>query len=202
VTVPLGRTVSAVAGLVGRAGTTGRTGARLTAGQAIARPGRRAAVVTAGPAGHAGMTRRLVTARAGRTTGDMTMAVAANGGGAVTTAGPGRARRAAAGRGLVTPGPPGPAAGPVLAGPVLAGPVLAGTALGPVAGRAGPGAAGLAARRPGQAGRAGRGPAARLVRPGLCPTFRRALPRTSSTRRPGRSCARCPATWPRRWPGS
>jgi len=180
VTVPLGRTVSAAAVLVGRAGTTGRT-----------------ATAVAGPVGRAGMTRRLVTVRVDRTAGDMTMAVAANGGGAVTTAGPGRARRAAADRGLVTPGPPGPAAGPVLAGPVLAG-----TALGPVAGRAGPGAAGLAARRPGQAGRAGRGPAARLVRPGLCPTFRRALPRTSSTRRPGRSCARCPATWPRRWPGS
>ena len=55
-TVPLGRTVSAVAALVGRAGMTGRTGARLTAGQAIARPAR-AAVVTAGPAGHAGLTR-------------------------------------------------------------------------------------------------------------------------------------------------
>jgi hypothetical protein len=180
--------VSTVAALAGRAGMTGRTAARLTAGQAIARP-ERAAVVTAGPAGHVGLTRRLVTARAGRTAGDMTMAVAADGGGAVTTAGPGRARRAGAGRGLVTPGPPGP----------VAGPVLAGTALRPVAGRAGPEAAGLAARRP---GRAGRGPAARLARPGLFPTYRRALPQTSSTRRPGRSCARCPATWPRRWPGS
>jgi hypothetical protein len=193
VTVPLGRTVSTVAALAGRAGMTGRTAARLTAGQAIARP-ERAAVVTAGPAGHVGLTRRLVTARAGRTAGDMTMAVAADGGGAVTTAGPGRARRAGAGRGLVTPGLPGP-----VAGPVLADPVLAGTALGPVAGRAGPEAAGLAAKRP---GRAGRGPAARLARPGLFPTYRRALPQTSSTRRPGRSCARCPATWPRRWPGS
>ena len=57
------------------------------------------------------------------------MVVAADDGGAVTTAGPGRARRAGAGRGLVTPGPPGPAAGPVLAG----------TALGPVAGPGGPG---------------------------------------------------------------
>ena len=83
----------AVAALVGRAGMTGRTGARLTAGQAIARPGR-AAIVAAGPVGRAGMTRRLVTGQAGRTAGDMTMAVAADGGGAVTTAGPGRARRA------------------------------------------------------------------------------------------------------------
>ena len=157
-TVPLGRTVSAVAVLVGRAGMTGRTGARLTAGQAIARPGR-AAVVTAGPAGHAGLTRRLVTGRAGRTAGDMTMAVAADDGGAVTTAGPGRARRAGAGRGLVTPGPPGPAAGPVLAGPCGYGPGAGGRPGGPGRGRPGRETAGTGGtggpRSGGPAGEAG-----------------------------------------------
>ena len=177
VTVPLGRTAMAPAGPVGRAGLTDRTGPRVIAGRAIVRPGR-AVIVTAGPVGRASMTGRLVTVRAGRTAG-----------GAATTAGPGRARRAGAGRGLVTPGPTGLAAGPVRAG----------TGLGPVAGRVSPGAAGLAARRP---GRAARDPVARLARPGRFLTYLRASLRTSSTRRPGRSCGHCPATWPRRWPGS
>ena len=200
-TVPLGRTASTVAGPVGRAGMTGRTGARPTVERAIARPGMgRDRDGLPGPRWRRASSRparSLATVRAGRIAGDMTMAVAADGGGAVTTAGPGRARRAGAGRGLVTPGPPGPA---------VAGPVLAGTALGPVAGQAGPGAAVLAARRP---GRAVRGPAARLARPGLFPSSRHyrrpARPGGQSgaahaARRPGRGGgppARPRPAWPR-----
>src|SRR5689334_21674753 len=154
------------------AGMAGRTGARPVSVDA---PPGRAVTATAVPAARADTTGRPVTVGPARTAGDMTAAAAAGGGAAVMTAGPGRERKAAAGAEPATPGPTGLAAGTVRTD----------TAQGPAAGRAG--------TRP---GRAGHGPAARLARPGRFPTYPRALPRTSSTRRREQSCARCPATWP------
>lgn len=89
---------------------------------------------------------------------------------------------------------------------------LGGRRMSPVGGRAGqlrPGDRGLGSRRADRgAGRAGRpgapGLAFRRGRPGQAMRlgrgwrFHRRSPRTSSTRRPRRSCARCPRTWLRR----